>query len=62
MYADEMYCQSSEMLSKPSPSLPSVPPNRFVMTFCADGDTFWVARHTTLMPFKSGKMYEGMTS
>ena len=31
-HVEVMYCQSSEILANPRPSLPSVPPNRLVIT------------------------------
>ena len=62
MYLEPMYCQSNEILRKPRPSLPSVPPNRLVMTSCAALGACCVARQTTLIPLRRGKMYDGKIS
>jgi len=39
-YPDPMYCQSKEMLRRPNPSFPSVPPNKFVKTSLVLEDAF----------------------
>ena len=61
-HVEPMYCQSNEIAPNPRPSLPSVPPKRFVMMSCVALGTCCVDRQMTLMPFRSGKMYAGKTS
>ena len=61
-HAEPIYCQSKEMLKKPNPSLPSVPPNRLVNMSTILGEAFWLARQKILIPFNNGKMYAGITS
>ena len=61
-HPEPIYCQSKEMLNKPRPSLPSVPPNRLVNMSTVLGDAFWLARQKKLIPFSNGKMYAGIIS
>ena len=61
-HSEVIYCQSKEMLSKPKPSLPSVPPNRLVNISTVLDDAFWLARQKILIPFNNGKMYAGKIS
>jgi hypothetical protein len=62
MDPEVIYCQSNPKFINPSPSLPSVPPNRFVMTFTAPGDALCVARQTMEIPLRRGKIYAGKIS